>query len=142
MGLEQLQSYITGVILAIIVITGGLLILNDFRSNDTSIDPTNTVNSFNRTLNKANEVNISVSGMSNSIQEASTTNTGVLGWLNALVGSIFDGLKAIFSSFSFVNVAAEETGKELGIPAILTSLALLIITIIIVFAIWSAITKV
>lgn len=142
MGLEQLQSYIIGVVLSIVIITGGLMFLSDFRANDTTIDPTNDVNSFNRTLNKADEVTTAVGGMSSSIEDASTTSTGVLGWLNALVGSIFDGLKALFSSFGFVNVMATETGQALGVPTIFTGLLLLIITIIIVFAIWSAITKV
>lgn len=142
MGLEQLQSYIMGVVLSIIIITSGLMFLSEFRANDTTIDPTNSVNNFNRTLNKADEVTTAVDGMSGSIEDASTTSTGVLGWLNALVGSIFDGLKALFSSFSFISVMATETGEALGVPTIFISLALLIITIIIVFAIWSAITKV
>jgi hypothetical protein len=142
MGLDQLQGYITGIILSIIVIVGGILFLTTFTTTNPNLASDGKINNFNQTMNKATEVTTAVNEMSGSIENASTTNTGILGWLNALVGSIFDGLKALFISFSFVSVAAEESSTIFGIPPIFMALLVLILTIIIIFAIWSAITKV
>jgi len=142
MGLDRLQSYIIGVILSIVVATGGILIMTDFLDAKPNLDSVNDLGDFNDSFSKANEVTDAVDGMSNSIEDVSESNAGILGWLNALVGSIFDGIKAIFKSFSFVESSASDAGIIFGIPAVLIGLIVLIITIIIVFAIWSAITKV
>jgi len=142
MGLDQLQGYITGIILSIVIIAGGILFITNFADANPTLASDGKINDFNETMNKANEVKTAVDSMSGSIENASTTNTGILGWLNALVGSIFDGLKALFISFSFVSTAAEDSAELFKIPPIFMGLLVLILTIIIVFAIWSAITKV
>jgi hypothetical protein len=140
MSLDNLKSYILGVILSIVIVTGGLMFMTSFLGSNPNLDNANKIDEFNDSMNKADEVQLAVSDMSSSITSASTNNVGILGWLNALIGSAFDGIKAIFKSFSFVNVMANDLSNMLGVPPMLIALLLLIITIIIVFAIWSIAT--
>lgn len=142
MGLEGVQNYIIGVILFVVVIASGVFVLGSFYSVDSSIDSVGQVSQFNESLNKASSVTASVGALDSSIQSVSSENVGILGWLNALVGSIFNGLKAIGGTLSFMNVAASESASMFGVPAFIFPLVLLIVTVIIGFAIYSAITKV
>ena len=142
MGLEGVQNYIIGVILFMLVITGGVFMIGSFYNKDPSIDSIGQIDSFNKSLNKASEVTASVSELDSSIQSVSNENVGVLGWLNALVGSIFNGLRAIGDSLGFMSTASSEASAIFGIPAFILPLILLIVTVIIIFAIYSAITKV
>jgi hypothetical protein len=142
MGLEGVQNYMIGVILFVVVITSGVFVIGNFYSSDVSIDSGNQIGQFNRSLSKASEVTTSVNELQSGIVNVNEEDAGVLGWLNSLVGSIFRGLKAIFGTLSFMNVAADETASLFGMPTFIFPLILLIVTVIIGFAIYSAITKV
>jgi hypothetical protein len=130
-----------GIILMIVIVTSGVLIMGDFTIIDTTLDDTNEIGTFSRTLNKSAEITESVGNIETSIDRVTTENTGVLGWLNALVGSVFNGLKAVGGTLSFMDVAAAETGEIFGIPSEILGLIMLITIIIIGFAIYSAIMR-
>jgi hypothetical protein len=141
MGLDNIQNYMIGIILMIVIVTSGVLIMGDFTIIDTTLDDTNEIGTFSRTLNKSAEITESVGNIETSIDRVTTENTGVLGWLNALVGSVFNGLKAVGGTLSFMDVAAAETGEIFGIPSEILGLIMLITIIIIGFAIYSAIMR-
>lgn len=141
MGLEGIQNYMIGIILFIIVITGGVYVIGTFRDSNTSLDTVGEINSFNQSLNKAANITTSVNQLDQQIQAVNSQDVGILGWLNALVGSIYNGLAAIGGTLSFMSVAASETAAIFGIPSFIFPLILLIVTVIIGFAIWSAITR-
>lgn len=140
MGLDSLKYLMIAVVFFVVVITGGVLILGDFTAYDSTIDSSNQIDDFNSTLNKANEVTASVNEIENSVDSVAS-GVGILGWLNALISSAYNGLQALISSLGFVNVAANDSAKMLGIPQVLVGLILLIIVIIIVFGIYSVITR-
>jgi hypothetical protein len=145
MALENIQNYIIGIIIFCIVITGGTFIIGQFYLSDSSIDTSGATKNFSDTMNKATEVTVAVNNVETSITgEGGDTvnNAGALGVLNALIGSAFDGLQAIFGSLSFMGVLASDTANIFGIPAIYLSLIALIATVVIAFAIWSAIMRV
>lgn len=139
MGLDNVKYLLIGIIVCIAVVTGGILTLNSFYNAQPSLDSVGDINQFNATMNKANEINQTVGSISSSINDVG--DTGLLGWLNALVGSTFKGLKATGQSVSFLNVMVTDTSRSFGIPSAIVTILLLIIPIILIFAIWSAITK-
>lgn len=138
MALESMQNYIIGVILFVIVISGGVFILGNFYAVDNSIDASNRVGSFNNTLNKASEVTLAVEGIDSSIEQ---NNTSPLGWVDVVFGSAYNGLRAVKSSMGFMGVATKEAGGLFGVPPFITVLLALIFVVIIAFAIWSAVTR-
>lgn len=143
MALDEVKGYLIGVIMFIVVITGGIIAFSSFTAYDSSIDATNQIGQFNTTFNKATEMTVAVDGIKTSVTEAGSSSSGPLGWLNALVGSAYNGLKALSGATSFVDVAATDSANFFNIPFILPLITLitLVITIIIGFGIWSAITK-
>ena len=141
MGLEGIQNYMIGIILFIIVISGGVYIIGTFKDSNTSLDTVGEINSFNQSLNKAANITSSVNKLDQQIQSVNSQDVGILGWLNALVGSVYNGLAAIGGTLSFMTIVASETSAIFGIPSFIFPLILLIITVIIGFAIWSAITR-
>jgi hypothetical protein len=140
MGLESLKFYLIGIVLSVVIVTGGLYVLGAFYSSSPSLDPSGKINEFDLHFNATTNVTSGINGMSNSINTASTGSTGILGWLNAIIQSVFGGVKTLFTSFSFVGVMGNYVAYEFGIPPVMMGLILLIITIIIIFAIWSIAT--
>jgi hypothetical protein len=140
MGLDDVKSYMIGVILFILVIASGVFILGSFYSEDSSIDMVGQVSQFNSSLNLASNMTTAAQGVSDSIEKAGNSSSP-LGWLDVLVGSTFTGLKAISGTMSFMNVAAAQSSSMFGIPSFVYPLLVLIILLIIAFAIWSAITR-
>ena len=140
MALEDIKGYMIGVIIFIVVITGGVMMFSEFSAVDPTIDSGGQIGQFNRTLNKASNISQSVQGIEDSIEQAGT-GRGPLGWLDAIVGSAYNGLKAIGNTMGFVKVAGEDEANIFNIPTIFVTLLGLIVTLIIGFAIWSAITK-
>jgi hypothetical protein len=141
MGLEGIQGYLVGIVLAMVVFTGGIFIMGTYYSNSPTIDSNNQVAQFNLGMNKTIEITNTVGGMESSLSSVSEENVGLLGWLNILVGSAFKGVKAIFSSLGFMKDLGASAAGIFGIPAFIVNLLLLIASIIIIIAIWSAITK-
>ena len=141
MGLEDIKGLLIGMIIFIVIVTGGVIIIGSFTTTDPMIDANNDVGTFNNTLNKASNATAAIDDMSADIAKVSEGNVGVLGWLNALVGVVFGGLKTLLTSIGFMKTAAIEGATMFFVPPAITILIVMIITILIIFAIWSAITK-
>ena len=142
MGLENIKSYMIGIILMIVVVTSGVLVLTSFTSVDTTIDTTNQAQLFNKSMNKANEINSSVSNIKSSLNSVTANKVGALGWLNALIGSVFDGAKTLLNTLGFMDDVTTDSSSMLNIPVTITALIILIFVIIVVFALWEAIMRV
>jgi hypothetical protein len=141
MGLNNIQNYMIGVIVFMVLVVGGVSIFGTFTSINT--DGADQLTTFNKSLNQAGAVSTSVNEIDNKIQEVSASGAGFLGlgWIDALIGSAFNGLKAIGGTLSFMDIVFEEGGALLGVPPFLIGLLTLIVTVVIVFAIWQAITN-
>ena len=142
MGLDKLENYMIGVILFIVVVSGGAYTLTIFFNSDNTLDTTGEIDQFNASLNKAEDISESVEGIEQSIQSVTEVDAGVLGWINALVGSAFSGLKALGHTLGFMEVAAGELAGILGVPTFIVPLLFLVVIVIIGFAIWSAVMRV
>ena len=141
MGLDSIKYYVIGVIFLVVVVGGGMFMMGSIRSIDPTIDPSNDVGYINNTMNQASGLTNAVNGIGDSVNSVSNSNTGILGWLNALIGSAYNGLSAIGSSFGFIGTMVPILSQYLGIPVFLTSLILLVIIIIIAFGIWAVVTR-
>jgi hypothetical protein len=141
MGLDTIQNYIIGIVLFMIIIGGGTYMFGTFVAVDGTIDTAGDVSRFESKLYLASNVTSAVNQMDTNIQSVTAEDTGVLGWLNALIGSAYDGLRAIGASIGFMGNAMGETANMFGIPSFIMGLIGLIILIVLAFAIWGAITK-
>jgi len=139
MGLSDIKSYMIGLVLFVVIITGGVFTMTMFKTANPSID-SSRVESFNSTFNTAQNITTAVNGIGDSL-EATGEKPGVLGWFNVLFGSAWNGLKAVFGSLGFINGIIQGVGDMFGIPTALVVLIPLIAIIIIVFAIWGAIIQ-
>ena len=144
MGLDNIQNYIIGTILFILVVTGGIYLFGSFYSGHSDLDPTGDMTTFNKTMQLASNVTTSVNKLNETLSDVTDTETSFagLGWLNALVGSAFNGLKAVANSISFMFIAGSEIFNYFGMPSFVFPLIVLVVIVIIVFAIWSAIMRV
>lgn len=142
MGLEAIKEYMIGIILMIVIVTSGVIVMTSFSSKDSSIDNTNQVGYFNSTLNKANNITNSVEELQGSVEDITAEKVGVLGWINALVGSVFGGIKTLLITLGFMNTASTESANMFSIPPSIVALLVLITVLIVLFALYEAIMRV
>lgn len=140
MALDDIKGIMIGTILAMIVIGGGIYFMGTLFAYDTSLDSPNQIGDFTSALNKSTEMTNSVNDMETSLS-VSEKDVGLLGWLNNIVGSVYKGLKTLYSEMSFIKTTINIIGNLFGVPSFVIGLLALIISIIIIIAIWSAITK-
>ncbi len=139
--IDEIKAYMIGVILFICIMVGGIFVMGGFLSSNPSLDSSQDIERFNNTFELSNQITTSVNGISSNIQDATTSDPGILGWINVFFNSAFRGLAAIGGTLNFMVVAAVEGSTMFGIPGFLIGLLTLIITVIIGFAIWAAITR-
>lgn len=126
------QSYIIGILIFTLVIVGGVSILGSFKIND------GQTAEFNKTFNKMNDVTGAVDDLQGGIENADT-DFGVFGVLNSLISSAWQSLKLLFTSLGFMTTAFGGMTTMFGVPAWIPLIFASIITVIIIFAIYSAI---
>ena len=140
MGLENIQNYMIGIVLFMVMITGSVYILGQYAILDDTLDPTDMIGNYSKTLNKSTEVTLAVNNIKAGLTKE--TESGAIGWLDTLVGTAYNTLKAIGGMLSFMTEALYGTANLLGIPTFIITLIGLIAIIVIIFAIWSAIMRV
>ena len=131
------RQYIYGVIIMMFFIVGGMAILSEFQSSDSTFDNDSRSGEFNRTFNKLSSVEDQVSG----IEENFNTDPewGVFGALNALIKGAWNTFSLMFTSWSFMDSVFEGMESFFGVPSWVATIIGLFITITIAFAIYSLI---
>ena len=137
MGLDSLKFYIIGIVLSAVIVTGGILFMSGFITSNPTIDPTNKTSEFNTYFDSSSNVTSSVGKLKKNVNNIGECNLGLLCYLNSMIKMVLDSARAIFTSFGFVDVMANYAASFFGIPVIFINLALLILTLLVVFAIWS-----
>ena len=132
------RSYVYGIIMFTLIVVGGMSIYTRFAAFSPSMVADDKYVSFNESFNKFSALNQSVSGIENSITQSSPEQ-GLFGVLNGLVSTAWNGLKMIFSSFSFMSDAGRGLNAVFGIPMWIPNLLLLSVVVMLAFTIWSAI---
>jgi len=142
MGLNDVRNYIIGALLFSIVIFSGVLMIGTFNTADSSLD-SSLLDPFNQSLSISDDVTTTVNTLENGIVNADLEgNTGPLGWLNTLLGTAWNGLKAISQTLRFIGVAMTQAAEMFGVPEQISGLVVLIPVVIIIFALIVAIIRV
>lgn len=134
------RHYITGIVLFMFIIVGSVSMISMMQSADPSVVDDVKFSQFNNTFNKLSDVNDSISALQTSIVNADT-DPGIFGVLNALISSVWQSFKLMFSSFGFMTGIFNGMTTIFGIPAWIPALLLLLVIILLVFSIMSAILQ-
>lgn len=132
------RHYLIGIVIFTFFMIGGMSILSQYIAVDPDYGDADKIEQFNRTFNVLDNVNTEIGNLQDNVESAST-DFGTFGVLNSLISSAWNSLKLLLSSFSFMNSVFYGLNTFFGIPAWIPGLIILLITILIVFAIWSAI---
>jgi hypothetical protein len=127
----NIKHYIIAIVIFTIIMVGGIISFASFGTYSRATE-------FNKTFNKMADVQSSVGGLQDQIT-GGEADAGAFGFLNALIGGAWNALKTIFTSFDFMSAVLFGANSFFGVPTYIISLILLIISTIIIFAIYSAI---
>ena len=140
----SISNYIIGVIMFCFFIVGGLSLIAILSNSDSTLINNSDFTRFNQTVNKFDVVQNKVIDINKSINQDSSTSTGLIdkiGYFDSLIGSSFNTLKLITGSFSFMGDAMNNIGLMFGVPGWVFTTIMLIIVVIIVFAIYGALFR-
>lgn len=132
------RHYIIGIIMFTFFIVGGVSMLGIFADSDSTFTQDEKFTQFNESFNVLNDVSNQVDSLETSITDADT-DFGVFGVLNALISSSWQALKLLFTSLSFMDGVFGGIASVFGVPSWIPAIIILIVTVIIAFAIFSAI---
>ena len=132
------STYIFGIIIFVFMIVGGISMVSMVTSDMPSFNNNDELTEFNNTFNKMNDVTTRVEQLEDNIADADV-DFGVFGVLNALISSGWQTLRLLFSSFGFFEDVLTGLTTFFGVPAWIPALIILMITVGIGFAIYSAI---
>ena len=132
------RHYIFGIIAFTFIIVGGGVMLSEFTSVNPTLldDPKYT--KFNNSFNTLNDITSSVDGIQSGINGTSV-DSGTFGVLNGLINSGWNSLKLLYTSLGFMNDVFRGLTTSFGIPAFIPTLLILFVSVLISFAIFSAI---
>lgn len=133
------STYLLGIIFFTFIILSGIGIMGELRKSNTDFMTDENSQSFNSTFNVYNDLSSSVGGLQTSVEDAGN-DWGIFGVVNALVGSAWNALRLLFTSFAFMNAVFLGLGL-FGVPSWVGGLASLTVIVIIAFAIYAAIFK-
>lgn len=132
------STYIVGIILFTFFILGGVAMINEFQNKDSTFVDTTKYAQFNATFNRMNDVQTQVKGLEGGIT-TSENDFGALGVLNSLISTGWNTLRLLISSFGFMNVVYDGLTTFFGVPAWIPMIIISLVSIMFVFAIFSAV---
>ena len=136
----KLRDYLFGITVFMLVIGAGVGMMAIMDSNGQKFSSDPQFLEFNTSFNKINEMNESVTNMRDLIENADA-EIGVFGVLNALVQTVWNALRTMFTSLSFMGTALIGMTSIFGVPAWVVGIILMMITILIVVVIISAVLQ-
>jgi len=134
----KISDYLVGIVIFMFIIVGGTVMISEFRNQDPTFISSNKYDEFNNTFNKLEDTDASIGAIRTNI-EATDDDVGLFGVLNALILSSWQVLKNVFSSFSFMDSIFNGISSVFGVPDWIGGFIILLVTLVIAFAIYSAI---
>ena len=132
------RHYITGIIIFTLFIIGGIAIIGELTHEDAGFVDDEKFSSFNDTFNVYDDITTEVGDLRSDIEDADT-DFGLFGVLNSLISSSWQSLKLLISSFGFMDAVFNGLESFVGIPGWVGGLLILLVTVLLAFAIYSAI---
>ena len=135
----KISSYLIALLVFGMVITGIVVLLSGVTTENA--DLSEEYEDFNATFNKLEQTSTSVDNLESKLKADDGQNWGVFGVLNALIGSAWETLKLVFSSFSFITAIFAGLHTWLGVPLWVTNTLYSLILVVVIFTIINLITK-
>lgn len=132
------RNYLYGIILFTLFVVGGSAMLAEFSKSDPTYLQDDKFTEFNKSFNVMEDVETQVDSLQDGIEGAST-DFGLFGVLNSLISSAWQTLKLLFSSLSFMTSVYLGMNTVFGVPLWVGGLIGMLVTVLIAFAIYSAI---
>ena len=132
------RHYIIGIVMFTFMIVGGVSIFSIYGNSEPSFIQNEQFQDFNNSFNVVNDITKQVDDLEESITEADT-DFGLFGVLNALISSAWQALKLLFTSLSFMDGVFLGLTSVFGIPGWIPALVGVLVTVILIFSIFSAI---
>jgi len=136
------STYIMAFIMFTFMVVGGLSYLHGFSSVDSSFTDNQQFANFNDTFNNFDALEKQVGVLQEGVVDGDESTTAVdefIGYVNLVTGSGWTAIKTVLTSFGFITTTF--LGLHLifpGIPIWVAPIILLLLTVSIVFAIYSA----
>lgn len=134
--MAEMKEYLVGIVLFTFIIMGGMLVVSEFRAHSLSFGTEAEYESYNYTFNTLDKITTQVDSLKGNIED-SDNDFGLFGVLNSIIGSTWQAIKLFFSSFSFMDSVFNGVSNYFGVPTWIPLLIITLITIMVVFAIWS-----
>ena len=131
------STYIMSILVFILFIVGGVSIMSEFRQSKDSYANDPKFQQFNETFNVYQETSEKITGLGDSISQADS-DWGILGVLNGLILAAWQSLKLLISNWAFMNGVFLGLSAIFGVPAWMSGLIILAVTVMFVFALYSA----
>jgi len=137
----KLQTLFIASIIFTLFIVGGIAMMNLMVDVNPVMSAGEDYAKFNDTFNKIDDVTDETATLEANVKADQDTvgDWGALGVLNSLIAGAWNSLKFMFGSFTFLNDVFTGLTSMFGIPSWIPTLFFMIITVVISFAIYSAI---
>ena len=134
--MDEVKNILIGIVIMMIICTGGIVFLSKIYTTDTSIADSDELKTFNSSFNKLENINAYGNTIKTNLDRKSA-ESGTLGFFNSIINIVWNTVNSIFSSLDFMTsfFYALATSSYLGIPMWAITSILSIIFIVIGFAI-------
>lgn len=131
-----ISDYIVGTIVFTFIIVGCVAMIGLMRQGNPDFND-ERFSKFNSTFNSYDELDRQVNQIQSDV-ESGDTSWGITDVLNAIVYNAWNTLKNIYNSFGFMTQAILGLNTFFGMPIWIPAMALMAITVLITFSIYSA----
>jgi hypothetical protein len=122
-------------------IVGGVQMMAIARSKNSNAFSDEKLNQFNSSFNKLDELSSSISTTEAALKSGAEKDIELFGVLNAIILNVFNSIKMMGTTFSFIGTSFLGLYAIFGIPTWVGILASLMITTIIVFSILGSVFR-
>ena len=112
--------------------------MSEFRSSNPDYANDDKFTEFNETFNVYEETSEQIGDLGSSITNADS-DWGILGVLNGLILAAWQSLKLLLTNWAFMNGVFYGLSTLFGVPSWIAGLIILAVTVMFVFALYSAI---
>lgn len=131
------STYLMAILVFILFIVGGVSIMSELRQSNPTYADDDRFTEFNDTFNVYTETSTKITDLGETISN-SDSDWGILGVLNGLILTAWQSLKLLITNWAFMNGVFLGLSTIFGIPTWITGLIILSITLMFVFALYSA----
>jgi hypothetical protein len=137
----NIKMVLLSFILFTMFIVGGVQMMAIARSKNSNAFSDGKLSQFNSSFNKLDELSSSISTTEAALKSGAEKDIGLFGVLNAIILNVFNSIKMMGTTFSFIGTSFLGLYAIFGIPTWVGILASLMITTIIVFSILGSVFR-